>query len=321
VACGFCDAGAVSDPAATPGACPLCEAALPERPALTGADRLLGLPGSFGVWICGACGTGSTAPRLEADDLADLYPPGYGSHDSPRGGPLGAAVSVLKRAQVAIVLRGPPFSVAAGAAAGHALDVGCGRGDLAAGLIARGWRVDGVEPSDRAAAAAQGRGVNIVGPTVARASLAAGGYSLIVMRHSLEHVLDPVGDLRRLRDALVPSGQLVISLPNFASWQRRCFGTRWFHLDLPRHRVHFTPASLRLALERAGLEARSQLTSTSVLGLPATVQYALVGRCLAPSGLRLRALAAICCAIFPLTWLADWIGRERDTLHAVATRR
>src|SRR5204862_5797584 len=108
-------------------------------------------------------------------------------------------------------------------------------------------------------------------------------------------------DLRTLRGALRPAGRLVISLPNFSSWQRRRFASRWFHLDLPRHRVHFTAGSLQRALDSAGLAVSSQLTSTSVLGLPASVQYALVGRCLAPGGLRLRALAAICCGVFPLT--------------------
>lgn len=312
----------MSDARAAEHVCPVCASPLPGGASLSGGDRLLGVPGSFEVRICQTCGTGATAPSVRGDDLAALYPTGYSSHEAGSSGPpaLAAILGALKRAQIGLLLRGEPFAGALGAQPGRALDVGCGRGDLAAALIARGWRVDGVEPSQRASEIACARGVTIVGPTVEHAALTPGGYDLVVMRHSLEHMLDPVGDLGRVREALRPGGRLVISLPNFASWQRRCFGARWFHLDLPRHRVHFSPASLRLALAGAGLQTHMQLTSTSVLGLPASVQYAVAGRCLAAGGIRLRALAVVCCGLFPLTWLADRLGRERDTLHIVAAR-
>ena len=45
----------------------------------------------------------------------------------------------------------------------------------------------------------------------------------------------------------------MVIIPNFGSWQRKLFGSRWFHLDLPRHRIHFTLGSLERAIQRAGL--------------------------------------------------------------------
>ncbi|HLB21387.1 MAG TPA: hypothetical protein VK605_04720, partial [Solirubrobacteraceae bacterium] len=74
------------------------------------------------------------------------------------------------------------------------------------------------------------------------------------------------------------------------------------------------------ALQRADLAVDAQFTSTSVLGLPASLQYLVVHRCLAAGGLRLRLLAALCCAVFPATWLSDRLGGERDTLHLIARR-
>jgi hypothetical protein len=35
-----------------------------------------------------------------------------------------------------------------------------------------------------------------------------------------------------------------VGVPNLASVQARLGGERWYHLDVPRHRVHFTPAGL-----------------------------------------------------------------------------
>ncbi len=301
-------------------ACLLCGARLPAQPSLSGCDRLLGSPGSFAVHTCASCGAGCTSPALSADELAGFYGQGYASHEEAAPGAWARIVGALKRAQMSAILRTRPFSTAASGAPGRALDVGCGRGDLAAALLARGWRVAGIEPSPRAAQIARRRGVELIGATLGDATPPPRGFDLVVLRHSLEHLPDPPADLRRVRDALAPGGRVVMSAPNYAAWQRRRFGGRWFHLDLPRHRVHFTPYSLARALARAGLTVQSQSTSTSALGLPASIQYALVGRCVAPAGSRFRAAAVLCCAILPLTWLVDRLGGQRDTLHVVATR-
>jgi SAM-dependent methyltransferase len=284
------------------------------RPSIVGVDRLLGLPGRFEVRTCPRCGGGTTAPALREEELAALYPEGYGSHVARAS----RVLEVLKRLQVSLTLRGAPFAAALDRAPGLALDVGCARGELGGGLIARGWRVDGVEPSAGAAAVASAHGVDVLAPTLSRAVLEPGSYDLVILRHSLEHLADPIADLERVREALAPGGRVAISLPNHASWQRRLFRARWFHLDVPRHRSHFCADALARALRSAGLEPLEMSSSTSVLGLPASLQYALAGRCIAPGGPRLRALAGVCCALFPLTWALDGAGGERDTLHVLA---
>ncbi|MEA2295894.1 MAG: hypothetical protein QOE86_3533, partial [Solirubrobacteraceae bacterium] len=42
--------------------------------------------------------------------------------------------------------------------------------------------------------------------------------------------------------------------PNLDSWQARLAGPRWYHLDLPRHRTHFTARGAVRLLERSGFE-------------------------------------------------------------------
>ena len=70
----------------------------------------------------------------------------------------------------------------------------------------------------------------------------------------LEHLDDPRAALERARSWLRPGGVLLVGVPNIATWQARIAGTRWFHLDAPRHRVHFTPPGLEAALTSAGFE-------------------------------------------------------------------
>ena len=297
--------------------CPACGTNLEGAPAFTGVDRLHGTPGTHTVVRCRACGTGRTLP--EDVDLAALYPDEYGPYDERMGAITGLISKAIRAHQRRRAFASPPLRAVAGER-GRVVDVGCGRGDLAAGFVARGWRATGVEPSAAACAVASERGVDARAGTLADVALEPGAYDAAVFQHSLEHTPDPAGDLARTRDALRPGGRALITVPNFACWQRRRFGSRWYHLDLPRHRTHFTPHGLAAALEGAGFEVDEITDSTSTVGLPATVQYALAGRCLFPGGLALRVAAGLCALALPLARLLDRLGGGGDQLHAIARR-
>jgi hypothetical protein len=56
------------------------------------------------------------------------------------------------------------------------------------------------------------------------------------------------------------------------------------------------------------------------VGLWASVQYRVWGRCLFPEGLALRVAAGLCALGLPLATLADRLGGGGDLLHATARR-
>ena len=178
-----------------------------------------------------------------------------------------------------------------------------------------------IEPAATAARALRERGLDGREGVLATVSLQPGSYAFVLFEHSLEHTIDPLGDLRGAYDALRPGGLVLISVPNFGSWQRRGFGGCWFHLDVPRHRVHFTTVALERALGEAGFRDARFTRSSSSVGLPASLQYRLVGRCIFPDGMRLRIAADLFALSLPLTWLLDRMAGEADTLHAVARKR
>lgn len=300
--------------------CPACGEQAPRERLLDGVDRLHALPGEFSVKRCRACGSGGTVPLATAEEIAAFYPSGYGPYELPRNPLLRFLSRGIRAWQARSALRRHPLGPVRGARPGRAVDVGCGRGDLAATLVERGWSVTGVEPSRDACEVARARGVDARQGTLPEVPLEPGAYDFAVFQHSLEHVPDPLGDLRRIAAALRPGGLVSITVPNFGSWQSRRFGSRWFHLDLPRHRVHFTEEGLRRALAAADLEPLRIETSTSSVGLPASVQYALAGRCLFPDGLRLRVAVGLGALIWPLARLADRLAGAGDQLHAVARR-
>jgi SAM-dependent methyltransferase len=298
--------------------CPACGGAL-RAPLLEGRDRLYGLDGTFSLARCATCGIGVTLPLVEAAQLASFYPASYGAYDSLPSGPLRVISLAVQRLLAWQALHTFPLQRLARARPGRLLDVGCGRGDLGSWFVQRGWSVVGVEPSAGACAVARRRGVDARTGMLTDMKLPPKSFDGVVFRHSLEHVADPVADLQRVRLALCDAGVAVISVPNFGCWQRESFGDRWLHLDLPRHRFHFDSDSLRATLERSGFIHISTRTSSSAVALPASIQYALAGRCLFPSGLELRIAIAACALTTPVSWLVNQLFGEGDVLHAIAS--
>jgi 2-polyprenyl-3-methyl-5-hydroxy-6-metoxy-1,4-benzoquinol methylase len=296
--------------------CPACAGVL-DTPLLDSPDRLHGIPGTFSVACCMACGLGVTLPLVSSEELAAFYPKTYGAYELPSGS-LRLLSGAIQRLQSRQALRTPPLELLAQLSAGRLLDIGCGRGDLGSWLIRRGWSVTGVEPSPEACVVARGRGLDARAGVVADVELEPGAYDVAVFRQSLEHVTDPLADLRRVLGALREGGVAIVSVPNFGCWQRHRFGGAWYHLDVPRHRLHFDADSLQATLVHAGFADIHTSTSSSTAGLPASIQYATVGRCLFPGGLALRVAVAACALTAPVAWLTDRLTGGGDVLHAVA---
>jgi len=135
---------------------------------------------------------------------------------------------------------------------GRVLDVGCGRGRFLQAMARSGWVVQGVEP-DPVAAASPPAGVPIHKGDLRSLDPGTGRFDMICLWHVLEHLTDPVEELRHAGQLLQPGGVLFLAVPNLDSIQARIGGEHWFHLDLPRHALHFTPDSLERTLAAAGL--------------------------------------------------------------------
>jgi SAM-dependent methyltransferase len=301
--------------------CPACDSPVDTQPRLRGSDRLHGLPGPFDVIVCGACGTGRTLPFVDTNDLGTLYPGSYNAYALPENRLARAAATGLFRWRYWQALRRLPLGALAEQPPGRLLDVGSGRGDLGLVLSERGWQVAGLEPSPDACAEARSRGVQTECGTLGQTAERLGGdFDAVVFQHSLEHVAEPADDLALARRLLRPGGLLIVSLPNFASTQARRFGTDWFHLDLPRHRTHFTPRGLERLLDRSGFAVESVSTSSSADGLPMSLRYRRYGDSPPSSGAGRYLTVAAVLAAAPLGAAVDRAAGAGDLLHAVARR-
>jgi SAM-dependent methyltransferase len=188
-------------------------------------------------------------------------------------------------------------------------------------LAAQGWRTTGIEPSQAASDAARARGLDVERGTLAElAGELDPGFDAVIFQHSLEHVAEPLVDLKATHGLLREGGLLLVSVPNFGSWQRRRFSSAWLHLDLPRHRSHFTARGLELLAGRAGFGVRSIDTSTHLDGLPMSVQYRLLGRRRLDHGALLYASVGISLLLVPLGAALNALAGAGDVLDLVAVK-
>jgi SAM-dependent methyltransferase len=158
-------------------------------------------------------------------------------------------------------------------------------------MRSRGWKVRGTERSP--SAAQQARDVfHLDVSAVDVEDLAAGArYDAVILWHVAEHLHEPGATVRAIARLLRPGGVLLIAVPNFGSPEARIGRAGWFHLDVPRHLVHFTPSTLTAILEAAGFQPVKVThlvpeydlfsfvqTAENRLGLPANLLYDVLRR-------------------------------------------
>lgn len=259
--------------------CPLCGSA--------GDDEFLRARGDDGgeyrLGRCPHCAFVFLNPRPDETTVGLLYPPDYSPYRPPRRRPRG----LLRRLRDALIGRGERalsdrIPVKPG---GVLLDYGCGAGAFAGAMRERGWNAIGMDFSPHAAAIARAHyGLRVIEGTLPHPAVARESLDAITLRMVLEHVHDPHQLLRAASDALRPGGWLFACVPNLAAWGFRAFNSAWFPLRLPWHLLHFTPETLRQAVERAGFTVEQIATGAHSNWMGWSIERALRER---PS-LRLR---------------------------------
>ncbi|QDU85943.1 Malonyl-[acyl-carrier protein] O-methyltransferase [Planctomycetes bacterium Pla163] len=248
--------------------CPLCASGTSTH-EVTGYDRTRPMPGSFDYRRCGGCGLLFQHPLPAPDEIAGLYPDDYSPHvggrsgikdkwinrvarrlyydtDSPQRSAAGKAFMGLLFERVLGELRPPRGEC-------RVLDVGCGSGDLLARYAELGWSAHGIEVSPHGCEVARAKGLEVHQGDVFDAPFPTGRFDLIILSHVVEHVLDPVGFLARVREFLAPGGLLVVLTPNSRALGLQRYRSCWFPLEAPRHLMLFCPRTLTNTAREAGL--------------------------------------------------------------------
>jgi len=237
-----------------------------ECPACQGHNATLVFTSSNGYPIvrCGQCALVFTDTRT-APPPASLYP-AFEQSDSGLPKALRSALGVFTRQRENVVRSVKP--------SGRLLDFGCGSGAFARWMSHAGYDAVGLEPFSLGSPVEEER-LLLVREPLESAAARLGKFDVITMWHVLEHLSRPVEVLKTLSEMLAPDGVLIVSVPNFQSWQSQVFKGSWFHLDPPRHVIHFESNTLENCLRDAGLRTTQRWESLPEYGTSGWVQSAL----------------------------------------------
>jgi 2-polyprenyl-3-methyl-5-hydroxy-6-metoxy-1,4-benzoquinol methylase len=303
--------------------CPLgCHAA--DEVVVVGRDILHNLPGEFTVVKCQACGLLRTNPRLTPDSIGKYYPDDYGPYVGTRVRDARQETVTKFRKLLKLIFRriynsnitNLPVMVP-----GRLLEIGCASGSFLHHMAGQGWQVQGIEFSEKAAKEASQLGYLVHTGPLETAPKPDEAFDLIVGWMVLEHLYDPVGSLKKLREWSKPTSWLALSVPNAGSLEFRLFKDKWYALQLPTHFHHFTPVTIEKVLSAGGWKLEKVYHQRVLNNLIVSTGYVLRDRGYTSLGQRFINFPAhagrLMYFLYPLAWLLSFFGQTgRMTIWA-----
>src|SRR3989344_1028799 len=151
-------------------------------------------------------------------------------------------------------------------------DVGCATGGTLAAFKNSGAMVKGIEPNEMYAQFARCKGIDVVSnPNVFYTSETKA--DLIILSHVLEHLINPVVELKRIRMLLKETGKLYVETPGIFN-THNSYSNFSFSLQ-HAHAWYFTLESLRNLVEPIGfkfLDGNENIVSFFESTTPSTVK-------------------------------------------------
>lgn len=192
---------------------------------------------------CTRCGMVSSRPTLAAEEIleryADVVDETYLTEEEGRRELFEWVLRVLS----GYFVRG-----------NRLLEIGSNVGLFLDTARSHGWRSRGVEPSKWAVRVGRERfHVELEQKALEEMEEAPASADAVVLLDVLEHFVDPLDALRRLRPFLDDEGALVLSTVNLSGLHARVRGERWPWLIRP-HLHYFTPPTLHALLHEAGFQ-------------------------------------------------------------------
>ncbi|WP_244593030.1 class I SAM-dependent methyltransferase [Pukyongia salina] len=125
---------------------------------------------------------------------------------------------------------------------GSLLDIGAGTGAFLYAAKKNGWKIDGVEPNEKARDLATEKGIELL---PALDDIENKQYDVVTLWHVLEHLPDLDNVVGKISDLVKPGGNLVIAVPNFKSYDANYYKEFWAAYDTPRHLWHFSKIAVK----------------------------------------------------------------------------
>ncbi|MFH1131503.1 MAG: class I SAM-dependent methyltransferase [Pseudomonadota bacterium] len=199
--------------------------------------------------LCPWCGLMRTSPRMTAattakfyeEDYRDLYSIASRKEDTfkeqiTRGGQLRDTLApLLKDVQ-------------------NVYEIGCGAGGILVPFAEAGMRVAGCDLGDEYLELGRAHGLDLIQGDVSDLLCSRGELAdLVILSHVAEHFLDLREELKKVVEAVVPGGLLLVVVPGIWSIRTAYRGDILLYLQ-NAHTFHFSGKTLAFVLQSIGLD-------------------------------------------------------------------
>ena len=138
---------------------------------------------------------------------------------------------------------------------GVLLDYGCGEGALLRAARKDGWKVVGMDYSNKNTERLRADGFDVRCVADLHSSgIPTSIIDCLVMKHVIEHVVDLGQLLADCRSVLKPKGIMAIKTPSRMSNRAKLGLANWNFVNPPEHQWGFLPLCFRLLMESHGFE-------------------------------------------------------------------
>lgn len=150
----------------------------------------------------------------------------------------------------------------------HFLDIGCGEGKTLIEGLKRGWDVTGIDIVDNRINDAKVDKIKFISGKFLEKDFPQEYFDFIYLDSVLEHVLQPLEYLNKIKSLLKPKGILYIGVPNedslfnlvrktmFKITGQRTISEKLKPFDSPYHVVGFNYSSLKNLIDKSGFKIK-----------------------------------------------------------------
>lgn len=220
--------------------CPVCSA--------TDSKLLYKIKG-FNIVQCKSCTLAYVNPRIQDENLYDIYSSQYFSNASNGYENYELIEDLRMRTFEKWYFEIEPFLKIK---SGKALDIGCAAGYFLQILEDNSWQVEGIELEENMNSIVRSKGFTVYNSPLEYFKTKR-KYQLISLFDVLEHLPKLDIHIQKLNKLLDKDGSIILVTPDLHSKQSKLFRKRWFQFKPLEHIQYFTYQSLKQVFKKNNL--------------------------------------------------------------------
>lgn len=146
---------------------------------------------------------------------------------------------------------------------GNILDVGCGTGYFLIEAEKRGWRVYGTEYTDKQVELCSKNGIKVQKGRLNSEWYSEGMFDVVISLEVLEHINNPLEEVRHIYKVLRKGGLFYFTTPNFNSSERYFLKSDYNIITYPEHLCYYTKKTINYLLTNNGF-GKKKLETTGI---------------------------------------------------------